>query len=146
MKIFEEKLVETYFYPIFVENCENVLKDQFEYYFRMHCSIDNYELSKDTTLGATFRSLERIACRNIRENIEILKCEEVYTNLVTGKSMLVHLAFELMEEFFRMLDIEGNVESILSVKYWDKKRDLVEAGILNSAGDFINKSNDKEII
>jgi len=93
----------------------------------------------DTTIGATYRRLEKMAIEAVNVKFEEYK-EEVTSEMGIVKSSphgnpFALIAYELWENFLYYYDIRGLVESFIGDEWSEKQVKMTKSGILDEHGD-----------
>lgn len=139
-----QKLVETLITKHLTKPIGNITLEiclkHFDLVFKTACNQDN---GNDTTIGATYRILEKMANEAVS-----LKMNELM-NEVTDEMGIVKrsphnnpfaaIAYAIWEDFLYYYDIKGIVESYISDEWQATEALLIEKGVLDHNGDFIKK-------
>lgn len=138
MNKFVETLIEKHIskvvYEITIEVCNKDFDEVFAH-FKSNKPIN------DTTIGATFRELEKrsneVVSLRLGDFLNEITDEMGMVRRTTTNNPFAELAYNLWEGFLDRYDIKGDVETQIGEEYWEKREQLQKAGILDAEGDAI---------
>lgn len=95
----------------------------------------------DTTLGATFRQLEK-TCQVSVDLVFTDFMNEVTDEMgmvrrTVTKNPFAEIAYQLWEGFLDRYDIKGYIENEIGEIWSEKKEELLKAGLVNEEGDAV---------
>ncbi len=137
MNKFSERLMEKRIVPMIKRKCNGIMEEKFIQCFNNSCI--NKPIN-DTTIGHTFRELEKIVLREVEEDYLHMKNNTLIKSMDDEFDSLTDLLIDMMEEFEYYMDFKGWIESILSDEFQDKKEELLKNGIIDQNGDFMNEN------
>lgn len=136
MMKFSEELINKHLTKMVGGITLEVCETNFDRVFKEVCDQGS---QNDTTIGATYRRLEKLADEAVK-----LKFDE-YIEEVTGEMNIVKssphgnpfalIAYGLWDNFLYYYDIRGLVESFIGDEWSEKQVKLTESGILDEHGD-----------
>ena len=140
MKKFTETLIEGFLTVPMIEICSKVVREHFDACFEDACSNPD---QRDTTIGKTCRSLEKIADQHAKFKfdsfIKEVSAEMAIVECSPNSNPFSRIACYLWESFLERYTIRGFADGLIYDECVERFDDLKSKGILNSEGDYVRK-------
>lgn len=136
MPITQEYLIKKHILPII---CDITLKLFEDYFDEIIKESKESAPINETHIGYTFRKLEKMAYKIVKEEIDIMIENTWIKEGSKNRNSFKDLMYGLMAEFFYHFDARPYIEEILGGEWHAKHKELMQSGILDENGDFVQK-------
>lgn len=132
-----EKLVKKHLDSILQEIAKTTVINCFQFHFKKVCESPD---PKDTTMGQTFRILDKIAIKELERRLENFKNQSIDFLLEPRVyNPLSDIMQDLLDEFLLHFDLKDCFDGFLGDERSALEEHLFSCGVIDEFGDFIKK-------
>ena len=137
MKNLVEKLVKKHLDSILQEIAKTTVTNCFQFHFKKVCECRE---TTNTTMGETFRILDKIAIRELERRLENFKNQSIDFLLEPRVyNPLSDIMQDLLDEFLLNFDLKDCFDGFLGDEISALEEHLFSCGVIDEFGDYIKK-------